>query len=103
MTTRSMPNLGFVPLAAVLLLGGCASVLDPHNRDGAWRPTGANEFNLRAMVARPSDLAQGLGEPGAEGQTAAQAIDRMRNDRVRALPDTSVALRQVSGTGAGSQ
>jgi type IV pilus biogenesis protein CpaD/CtpE len=73
-------------------------------RDGMWRPNGANESNLRAMVASPSDLVRGMPSEG-NGQQAAAALDRYRNDKVRLLPDSAVAkITPVSsGTQQGSQ
>jgi hypothetical protein len=42
-------------LFALFVLAGCDRV-DPYKREGMWRPTSANDANLRAMVTRPSDL-----------------------------------------------
>lgn len=72
---------------------GCA--LDPYTRDGVWRPSAVNDTNLRAMVADPRDLQQGASEPGADGASAAAAIQRLREDRVRPLPP-------ISSSGGGS-
>ncbi len=87
-------------LPLLLLLGGCGDLLVPHTREGAWRPSGTNEHNLRLMAAVPSDIATGTGAPGADGHTAQQAVDRLRTDRVRALPDSGVA--RLTATGGGS-
>lgn len=81
--------------AALLTASGCA--LDPYTRDGVWRPSAVNETNLRTMVADPRDLQQGVGEPGANGATAAAAVQRLLEDRVRPLPTVS-----TGGTGGGS-
>ncbi len=90
-------------LLALLVLAGC-DVTDPYMREGTWRPNGANESNLRAMVAAPSDLVRGTPSEG-NGQQAAAALDRYRNDKVRPLPDSAVAkITPVSsGTQQGSQ
>lgn len=85
-----------LPLA--LVLAGCAGLNDPWDRDGAWRPTGANDANLRAMVADPADLISGRGTDVRVGTQPADAVDRLYRDRVRALPDTSIA--RVGGSGA---
>jgi hypothetical protein len=93
----------FPSVLALLVLAGC-DFTDPYLRDGVWRPNGANEINLRAMVASPSDLVRGTPSQGS-GQQAAAALDRQRNDRLRPLPDSGVAkISPVSsGTQQGSQ
>ena len=85
------------------LLAGC-NTTDPYMRDGTWRPNDANEANLRVMVASPSDLVQGVPSHG-DGQQAAAALDRYRNDKVRLLPDSAIAkvTPVSSGTQQGSQ
>jgi hypothetical protein len=75
---------------AALALVGC-DALDPYRREGTWRPNGANEANLRVMVASPADLVQGVGSVDGSGQQAAAALDRYRNDKLRPLPDSGVA------------
>lgn len=81
-----------VVLALPLLLAGAGcSVTDPLVREGLWHPTGANEANLRLMVAAPSDLVQGVAATGADGHGAARAVQRLRQDRVRPLPDTAIS------------
>ena len=46
-------------LTAILLLLAlsCCDHTDPYLRAGVWHPNAANEANLRAMIAVPSDLA----------------------------------------------
>jgi type IV pilus biogenesis protein CpaD/CtpE len=88
---------------AVLALAGC-DVTDPYHREGTWRPNGANEANLRAMVASPSDLVRGVSSTEGNGQQAVAALDRYRNDKVRLLPDSGIAkIVPVSGGTQGSQ
>ena len=89
---------------ALLALAAC-DVTDPYLRDGVWRPDGTNDANLRAMVASPSDLVRGVSSAGGDGQQAAAAIDRYRNDKMRPLPDSGIAkLVPISGgTQQGSQ
>jgi hypothetical protein len=84
-------------------LAGCNGI-DPYLREGTWRPNGANEANLPLMVASPADLARGVGGPG-DGQQAAAALDRYRNDKVRQLPTSGVAeiVPVQTGTQQGSQ
>jgi hypothetical protein len=91
-------------LALPLLLAsaGC-EIFDPYSREGSWRPTGANEQNLATMAARPAERVRGTGAEGAMGATAAGAIDRLRADRVKPLPDTGIArIVTVPGGTAGS-
>ena len=84
---------------AALTLSGC-DLTDPYSREGVWR---ANEANLRAMVVSPADLARGVSAPGGDGQQAAAALDRYRNDKVRPLPDSAVAKVVAISAGSGSQ
>ena len=70
---------------------GCTAMNDPWDREGAWRPARANDANLRAMVADPADLIAGRGTDRRAGPGAADAVDRLYTDRVRALPDTDIA------------
>jgi type IV pilus biogenesis protein CpaD/CtpE len=87
----------------VLTLAGCDAT-DPYLREGVWRPNGANEANLRAMVASPSDLVRGVVSVDGDGQQAAAALDRSRNDKVRLLPDSGIAkITPVSSGSGGSQ
>jgi len=86
--------------AALLAIAGCAAT-DPYEREGVWRPNNANEANLRAMVAVPSDLVVGVSSPSS-GQQAAAALDRYRNDKVRLLPDSAIA-KIIPIAGSGSQ
>ena len=89
-----MRSLALLLLAALV---GCDQT-DPYRRDGAWRPNGANDSNLRAMVVVPSDLAVATPAAPADGTLAAAAVSRLRNDRVRPLPDSGLAqIVPVSG------
>lgn len=80
-------------------LPGCTGT-DPLYRSGLWHPTGANEANLRAMIADPQDLVSGASSPNADGQIAAAAIQRYRTDRVKPLPDSGIA--QISTVAGGA-
>lgn len=88
-------------LPILLLSAGCGGIGDPYRREGTWRPSGANEHNLRAMLVEPRDIVEGRGEHGAEGQRAAEAVERLRTDRVRALPASGIA--EIQPTGAPGQ
>jgi len=86
-------------LPLLLALAGCDKT-DPYLREGVWRPNGANDANLRAMVAVPADLAAATPASPADGGLAAAALDRLRHDRVLPLPDSGVA--QVVPVSSGS-
>ncbi|MCC7282211.1 MAG: hypothetical protein IT556_07485 [Acetobacteraceae bacterium] len=80
-----------VALLAAAAGSGCTAMNDPWERDGAWRPTRANDANLRAMVADQADLVAGRGSDRRVGPGAADAVDRLYRDRVRPLPVTDIA------------
>lgn len=87
--------------AAVLLLfllAGCEQI-DPFTREGAWRPRGANEANLRVHVADPAMLDRGVDDRRTDGQVAGVAVQRYRADRVKPLLASGVANIQPTGTG----
>lgn len=88
---RLRPAL-FLPLA----MAACNVLPDPYRQEGTWRPSGANEANLRVMAARPEEIVRGTGAAGADGATAAAAVDRLRTDRVRPLPDSAIV--RIGGT-----
>lgn len=86
-------------LLLLLLPAACDLHQDPLMKQGTWQPTGANEANLRVMVADPSDLA---GRPVVAGQPAStpvHAIDRLLTDKVKELP---VITTSDVGSGGGS-
>ena len=97
MSRRMMSWIGCaaVPL---LMLGGCAQI-DPLTKEGIWRPTGANDANLRAMVAVPSDLAYGRAARTTDGRAAALAVERLRTGKVYPLQD--VGISKIGGGGGG--
>ncbi|MFT8243802.1 hypothetical protein [Roseomonas sp. BN140053] len=80
---------------------GCQAT-DPYNAPGHWRPRGANDANLRAMLADPAHLDRGASSPRAEGQMATQAVGRLRQGRVRPLPASGVARINSTGSGDGN-
>jgi len=93
---RAIPLLSGLLLALLLALAGCDRT-DPYLREGVWHPNGANDANLRAMIAVPSDLATATPAGPADGGLAAEALDRLRHDRVRSLSDTSASSAPASG------
>jgi hypothetical protein len=89
-------------IALLLMLGlaGCDAI-DPYSRAGAWHPNGANDADLRAMVAVPSDLALATPASPADGTLAAAALTRLRRDQVRPLLNSGLAQIVVSGAPPG--
>jgi len=84
----------------ILALAGC-NATDPYLRPHVWRPSGANEANLRAQVAVPSDLVVATPSSRSDGGLAAAAIVRLRRDRVKPLPDSGLAqITTVAGSPA---
>ena len=69
---------------ALLALGGCVDV-EPTNRAGLWHPTGVNARNMTAMAAQPYDLVRGRGDAGASGSSAAAAVVRLQEGRIKPL------------------
>lgn len=95
-----------VVLAALLAVGGCAGLADPFERPGTWRPGGANDANLRAMIANPADLERGEGDARGRGRQAANAIERLEDDKIKPLPDVRSTPRfggEGAGGGSGAQ
>ncbi len=81
----------------LLLPAACDLQQDPLEKAGTWKPVGANEANLRVMIADPADLA---GRPIARTQpanVAVNAIDRLLADKVKPL-----AVTNTSSVGGGS-
>jgi hypothetical protein len=74
--------------ASLLALAGCATGItqDPYDRPGSWQATGADDHNLRAMVATPSHLERGVGASTERGQAGSVAATRLFTDRRRACP-----------------
>jgi hypothetical protein len=72
--------------ACVLSLwaAGC-SPEDPIDRLGTWRPTGANDWDLRAMIANPGDLVRGEAAASDRGDAGAKAVTRLLLERRRPL------------------
>jgi hypothetical protein len=87
-----------IPVLLALALSACDS-FDPYEREGSWRPSGANDANLRAMLVEPDELFVGTSERGSDGQMGGVAVERLRNDRVRALPASR--LVQIGASGGG--
>jgi hypothetical protein len=89
---------GCLVLAAAV--SGCG-VGDPFHAPGTWQPMGANAMNLELQVAHPSDLAQGRGATYADGDTAAKAIDRMRQGKTKPLINWTTSSVSAGGSSGG--
>lgn len=78
----------------VALLAGCAVPVD----ERGWVPTGANEANLRAMIADPQDLERGRGTTLADGDIDVRAVGRWRRGEIE-LPQTGSGTSVGGGNG----
>lgn len=84
----------------VMALAGCAAT-DPLRRADLWQPEGANERNIRAELAAPADALRGRGDMSeSDGLLAAAAVRRLRQDRVRPLPDSLLGDLKLQGSAA---
>jgi uncharacterized membrane protein YgcG len=99
MSFRHIPRV--VLVIAVLSTGGC-SVVDPFARAGTWNPAGVNHDNLVTMVAVPADLARGVGSSSTDAALPAAALDRLRQGKVLALPDSTIVDIANGGSAGGS-
>ena len=81
-----------LPLLAALLTltAGCAPEYE-WDRPGTWKPTGANDANLQAMVADPQDLSSGRGMLTNRASGPARAVTRLLTDRRRALLNNGIS------------
>jgi type IV pilus biogenesis protein CpaD/CtpE len=94
--TRMIPVL---LLPALLALTGCAR-LEPFTTPGTWRATGANDANLRAMAANPTDLRAGVAARSSRADAAAAAIAQLRAGQRPALAQAAGTPTPVGGQDA---
>lgn len=85
-------------LASAIALTACTQ--PEIDRPGTWQPMGANERNLRAMLANPQDAYGGTGAITSRGNSGSRAVTRLLTDRRRPLLDASTS--QI-GAANGSQ
>ena len=76
-------------LAASIGLSGCSEY--EVDRPGTWRPTGANEQNIRAMLVDPQQYSLGTGAITDRGDAGSRAVTRLNNERRRQLIDAAVS------------
>lgn len=89
-----MRILTMVP--ALLLLAACEGGGAGLDRPGMWQPSGVNDRNLRAMLADPDHLNEGIGTPRSRSVTAVAPITRMDAGERPDLPEvrsSSVRVR----------
>ena len=86
---------------ALTLLSACAAT-DPLYQDGRWQATNVNQANLVVQVSNPDDLIHGRRVSGSDGVVAAAAVTRLRQDRLKKLPDSGLAQITLSPGSAGS-
>lgn len=85
MTSLSRFSAFGPPAALLLLVAGCTNA-DPIDRPGTWQATGANDRNLRAMIANTADLEVGVAPATERGNAGANAATRLLLERRRPLP-----------------
>jgi hypothetical protein len=86
-------------IAIAAMAAGCSPKYEI-DRPGTWQPTGANDFNLKAMVADKADLTSGAASTTDRGNVAARAVTRLYTDRRRALQDVSLSKIGPGTSGA---
>jgi hypothetical protein len=103
---RTRLSLLMLPLLVTPMLAGCGNV-DQFNHPGTWKlppaGQGANDANLRAMVANPNDLVAGADEPGSNGAESVRPVDLLLTGRRRPLPSVNASSIGASSGGAGQQ
>lgn len=74
--------------SVLCLVAGCS---EPFRDQGRWDFEQSNQLNLAAQVSDWRDLAAGHGDPGADGQEAAAAVDRLRRGVPKQLPNLEIS------------
>jgi len=85
--------------AAVATLAGCDQY-DPLYREGLWRPNHSNRTDTVVQAAYPADLVHGTGSRTTDGVLAADAIQRLHDDKVKKLPTAGLSDVNVKGQGS---
>lgn len=88
-------------LALAILTASCApdTYFPPNDFDraGTWQAQGINDRNLRAMVADPAHLQQGVGAATDRGLQGAAAVNQLERGQRPSLP--AGITSSVGGTG----
>ena len=79
---------------SLCLLSGCG---DPFLWQHSWDAEQVNQINLAVQAADWHDLAHGRGDPGADGQEAAVAVERLRRGMIKPLPSTEITSVAAQG------
>jgi type IV pilus biogenesis protein CpaD/CtpE len=90
-------------LATMMMLSGCgntADYLDPYKKPYAWHPTGAATANLATQLVNPRDLVVGRGAAEGDGKEAGPAVDRIWQDRQKALSGSGSDSGGTASAGA---
>jgi hypothetical protein len=83
-------------LIGLVVISGCNyDPFDPYQRPGTWNPDGANQSNLRAMVANPHDIIEGTGQSVSSGAEAAPPVARVLAGKRYPLPNLNAATIDV--------
>src|SRR5215472_6713690 len=83
-------------LICLVLISACSyDPFDPYQRPGTWNPDGANDANLRAMVANPHDVIEGVGDRVSSGAEAAPPVGRVLSGKRYPLPNLNAATVDV--------
>ncbi len=93
----------YLALSVLVALASCTQ--DPFDRPGTWSvplgTTGANDANLKTMIADPRDLTAGTGEDNSTGPAAAVPVRRLLTGRRPPLPQSGVSTLRVGNSGGG--
>jgi hypothetical protein len=100
-----MAPRAFAILGALLVVGACApdTYFPPSDfeRAGTWQADGVNDRNLRAMVADPAHLSNGVGAAADRGSQATAAVNALEAGRRPALPRGLSDIGAQGNTAAG--
>jgi hypothetical protein len=96
-----MRAIPFILMLAVV----CSCAKDPFQRPHTWTlppdGTGANDANLRAMVANPNDLTTGTSDGTGLGHLAVRPVDALLGGHRRSLPTVNASTIGASGMPSG--
>jgi hypothetical protein len=84
--------------AAAVTLAGCDQ-FDPLYREGIWHPNHSNRTDTVVQAAYPADLVRGTGARTTDGVLAADAIQRLHDDKVKKLPQAGLSDVVTKGQG----
>ncbi len=90
-------------LLLALTVSACGPEYDPLTRPGVWEASHVNRANLTLTAASPADLVRGTGTSATEGVSQVSAVERLRTDKVKKLPDSGLTDLQITSTGNNNQ